>query len=508
MIKRILILAVVRLLSAALTVGAASVTPSSAADYIFTTPLFPDSIRGEVMGDPLAYFDPRGEDIDWLFEAFMERYALVNVRMWDQWTHTKPSFGEWPLSDTNNFYRWSTAVDANGNTNIVVGYNLVTNAPRFSLSVQNADLALHDMADTFYEALGYETGEFGYLSRYLDGGAALESSARAAYDNFGAPSFTNVKFSVSWTNSIVTNINYVSMPMTNGTTSVFSNTWTATFYHPATNAVTNVWLASIIDFCHDGDGPFPGLPNAPELRDAVTRPSHDHFTKPMYDALRAAVRLAEEASITNAAPGISNYLHSVYNEIGFTTNTTSITIDTNEYFSARFYISCNQTRKYQWNQETQQYEVLYDLLVSESRTPNYQAVAPTRFSSEIVTTGNTERVEIEAAFAVVDFFYSLYHQEGGRTNLHWVADAIVDKIVVVPVAFNNHLDISESDARAVVTLDSRSLCEDAASAAGVPAPPEASGYTPSQGTDSYWSVDCNSVVIIYRTKPSSMFNSW
>ena len=461
------------------------------------------------MGDPPAYYDVRGEDIDWMFEAFEERTALIDGAMPARAPHLVPSFGEWDMSATNTFFRWATAVNASGMTNVVVGYNLVTNAPQSSLGRQDITLYYDEfILSTLYRGLGYGTGESGYRSRFLDGNVALSTSARAGYDVYNVPSFTNVTFSVGWTSSDVTNLTTISMPMTNGTTSVFTNRWIAMYRHTVTNAVTNVVVASPLDFCHTMNGPFPGFPNVPELDEALRRPRRNGVTAQLYGALRAAVRLAEEASITNAAPSISNYLHSVYNEIGFTTNTTYITIDTNENFSARYDISCNQTRKYQWNQETQQYEVLYDLWVSESRTPNYQAVAPTRFSSEIVTTGNTERVEIEAAFAVVDFFYSLYHQEGGPTNLHWVADAVVEKIVVVPVAFNNHLDISESDARAVVTLDSRSLCEDAAHAAGVPAPPEASGYTPSQGTDSYWSVDCNSVVIIYRTKPSSMFNSW
>lgn len=510
MMKRILILAVVRLLSAALPVGAASVTPSSATNYIFTSPLFPASIRGEVMGYPPAYYDPRGEDVDWMFEAFKERFALIDGEMPSLETYLKPSFGRWDISATNRLIRWSTAVDASGVTNVVVGYNLATNAPRFTLANQNVKTLYDNIPSIFFaRALGYDTGATpGYRSYYLDGSAELATSARPTYPYGHSPSFTNITSSVGYTNAISSNSTTIEMPMTNGTTSVFTNMWFATLSLPVTNSVTNVVEACPLDYCHAGNGPFPGFPDALKFSIAKSWPTRYGFVAQAYSALRSADRLAEEASITNAAPGMELFTHWVYTEPGYTTNETTTTISTNEHFSSEYSILGSQEKKYAWNSETQQYEAFYDIYVSEKQTPEYQAVAPTRFSSEIITTGHTERVELEAAFAVVELFYSSSHQEGGRTNLHWVADDSLDEIVVVPIAGNNHLDLSEPVARATVTLNSRSLCEEAAGAAGVPQPPEAGGFTPVQGTDSSWEIDCKKVVLIYRTKPSSKFNSW
>jgi hypothetical protein len=508
MIKRILILAVVRLLSAALSVGAASVTPSSAAGYIFTTPLFPGSIRGEVMGNPPAYYDVRCEDIDWLFEAYTERLSLIYGIMPYQQTHLDPSFGKWPLAATNNFFQWTTAVDAAGDKNVVVGYSLVTNAPQFS-SIQDIYSAYGQMADTFRrDKLAYDIGNNSYRQRYIDSDAELSGSARAAYD-FSSPNyFTNVTFSVVLTNSLVTNATYILMPMTNGTTSVFTNRWTAEFEYVSTNAVTNVVEACPLDYCHVSEGQFPCCPGLIELETALIRPRRDGVTAQMYDALRSAVRLAEESAPTNVAPGIIKYHLFEYNEVGFSTNGTSTVVDTNEHYNAYYSLSGEHPKHYSWNTETREYEVFYDIDTYEQRTPAYQAIVPTRFSSDIVSTGGTERVEIEAAFAVVKFMYTLQHQEGGRTNLHLVTDSFIYKITVVPITFKKELDLSEPVARAFVTLNSISLCAESAAANSVNFPQNPSGYTSDYGVYEYWSADCTKVVIIYRTHPSSKFSSW
>lgn len=508
MIKRILILAVVRLLSAALSVGAASVTPSSASDYIFTTPLFPDSIRGEVMGDPLAYFDPRGEDIDWLFEAFMERLALINGRMWDTMTHTKPSFGEWPLSDTNNFYTWSTAVDAAGSTNIVVGYNLVTNAPRFSIGNQDVKLAYELFCEEFFgvNKLGYQTGQFsGYRNYYL-GDAPLLAGLRVAHDYYDSPMFTNVNQSIITTIQTVTNVSYIVMPMTNGTSSVFTNRWTASITHLVTNSVTNVVAATPLDYCHTDNGAFPGFPN--DLTPGQYYHRLDGDLSIMYDALRAAVRLAEETSTTNLVKYVYGSARSYENADG-TTTVYPWSASTNLTQTAVYSISGDHTVwNYSWNEEKHEYDVYYSVFVSEYVTEAYEAIAPTRFKSDLVTTGGVVRVEIKAAFAFVEFEYTKHLQECTAPNYTNVLDVAIHKLVIVPLE-SHSLDITHKDALARVKIDAKAICQKASLACGAPNPPDsAAGYEPSQGESHRWSVECKGIVLIYKTHPSSKFSSW
>ena len=509
MIKRILILAVVRLLSAALSVGAASVTPSSASDYIFTTPLFPDSIRGEVMGDPPAYFDPRGEDIDWLFEAFMERHALINGRMWDPWTHTKPSFGEWPLSDTNNFYTWSTAVDAAGNTNIVVGYNLVTNAPRFSIGNQDVKLAYESFVEEFFwlNKLGYQTGQFNGYQNYYLGDAPLLVSPRVAHDYYDSPMFTNVNHSIRTTIQTVTNVSYIVMPMTNGTSSVFTNRWTASVAHLVTNSVTNVVAATPLDYCHTGNGAFPGFPNETAFNHGL-RSRRDGDLSVMYDALRRATRLADETDTTNLAKHVYGHASTYENDDG-TTTVNPMTANTNWSETAEYEISGDHTVwSSSWNEDTQTYDCYYGIFVAESRTLTYEAIAPTRFESELVTTGGFVRVEIDAAFAVVEFRYRKWHEEWTAPHSDNVLDVAIDKLVIVPLQ-SHSLDLAHKDALARIQIDAQDLSMKAAAASGAPEPPRsAEGYVPPKSEIHEWSMECKGIVLIYRTHPSSKFSSW
>ena len=506
MIKRILILAIVRLLSAALSVGAASVTPSSASDYIFTTPLFPDSIRGEVIGDPPAYFDPRGEDIDWLFEAFMERHALINGRMWDPLTHTKPSFGEWPLSDTNNFYRWSTAVNASCATNIVVGYNLVTNAPRFSIGNQDVKLAYELLSEEFFglNKLGFQTGQYnGYRNYYL-GDAPLIGGPRVAHDYYDSPMFTNVNHSIRTTLQTVTNVNYVMMPMTNGTTSVFTNRWTATYYHLVTNSITNVIAAFAIDYCHAGDGPFPGFPNETAFEHGL-RGRRDGDLSVMYDALRCATRLAETTAFTGRTQRVI-FTRSKYSD----DNGSIISSDsyTNETYSASYAFSADGTDGYGWNSDNQEYDRYDDFWVSEDVATPYEAVAKTRFKSDIVTAGGTVRVEIEAAFAVVELSFAKWVSDWNPPSSDSTLKESVHKLVVVPLS-SYTLDTSTQEALARVYIDIKYLSREAVKVSGAPNIPENPAvYEPPDDEVIFWRAECPSIVLIYRTHPSSKFSSW
>lgn len=501
--RYILILAAVRLLSAALCVGAASVTPSSASDYIFTTPLFPDSIRGEVMGDPPAYFDPRGEDIDWLFEAFMERHALINGRMWDPLTHTKPSFGEWPLSDTKNFFRWSTAVNASSATNIVVGYNLVTNAPRFWIGNQDVKQAYVAFGEEFFvNKLGYQTGQSSYRNYYL-GDAPLLAVARVAHDRYDAPMFTNVNHSIRRTLQTVTNVSYIVMPMTNGTSSVFTNRWTASVAHYATNSVTNVVAATPLDYCHTGNGAFPGFPN-----DLLTQVQYDERPDGnlsiMYDVLRATVRLADSSSNSNSLEYVFYTRSKTANKDGDTIHTDTTT---NTSSTLQYSIGGSSSYSYEWNQEKETYDLYYGFYVSMSQTLPGNAIVITRFKSDVVTTGGFHRVAIEAAFAWVEFTYTKNVDHAPPPHPDFTNEVYIANMVVVPLVGGATLDLDGPDALASVHLDMRDVANLAAAASGAPQPP-GSNYEPPDNEEHYWNAELKGIVLIYTITPSTKFNDW
>ena len=501
--RYIFILAAVRLLSAALSAGAASVTPSSASDYIFTTPLFPDSIRGEVMGDPPAYFDPRGEDIDWLFEAFMERHALINGRMWDPWTHTKPSFGEWPLSDTNNFFRWSTAVNASSATNIVVGYNLVTNAPRFWIGDQDVKQAYVAFGEEFFvNKLGYQTGQ-GFYRKYYLGDAPLLVAARVAHDRYDSPMFTNVNHSIGKTLQTVTNVSYIVMPMTNGTSSVFTNRWTASLAHLVTNSVTNVVASTPLDYCHTGNGAFPGFPN-----DLLTQRQYpgrlDGDLSIMYDVLRATVRLADYRSQTNILEYVYYSRIKSADKSGATINTYTAT---NTSSTLQYSIGGSSGYSYEWNQEKETYDLYYGFSVSMFQTLPGNAIVITRFKSDVVTTGGFHRVAIEAAFAWVEFTYTKNVDHAPPPHPDFKTEVYIANMVVVPLVSGATLDLDGPDALASVHLDMRDVANLAAAASGAP-PPPLSNYEPPKNEAHYWNAELKGIVLIYTITPSTKFNDW
>lgn len=477
------------------TAPAVSVTPSSATNYIFTTPLFPSSIRGVVMGDPPAYYTARGEDVDWMFEAYAERAALMAGRVPSKTERLSAAFGKWPLSETNRFARWTTAVDASGSTNIVVGYSLVTNMPHSGISAQDAK--------NMYAGMWYYLPTIsGEGSRYLDGSAELTDAARVAYDYGHPPSFTNVRFNVHYESSSVSNFNTITMPMTNGTTSVFTNRWTAFILHPVTNSVvTNVVEACPLDYCHAGEGSFPEL-DVTSYDDLV-----ESLATNAYPILRGANRLADETSTTNLVKYVHGSASSYEDEDG--TIIYPWSASTNLTQTAKYSISGDHTVwASSWNKDSHAYDVYYRVYVTENVTEAYEAIAPTRFKSDLVTTGGVVRVEIEAAFAFVEFGYTKYLEEGTAPNYNNVLDVAIDKLVIVPLE-SHSLDITHKDALARVKIDAKAICQKASLECGAPNPPNsAAEYNPSKGEIHSWSVECKVIVLIYRTHPSSKFSSW
>jgi hypothetical protein len=164
---------------------------------------------------------------------------------------------------------------------------------------------------------------------------------------------------------------------------------------------------------------------------------------------------------------------------------------------------------YSWNASTQSYDKYQDIEVYASETPEYHSISPSRFPSELVTTGDTVRVSVYAAFAVVDFQYRRLIRTGDIPNQQWTGVDFIEKAVVVPVPGAALLTDLGDDALVGVRLDSRHLLDAAAAATGVPAPPaSAQTYNPPMGQSHFWSANCKSLAVIYQTHPTAKFNNW
>lgn len=252
---------------AALAAFAASVPQTSADKYYFTVPLHPGGIQGTVMGDPPAYRAMRSEDISWLNEAAAERRALMTGTLPYPRINLVPEFGQWPMSATNGFRGWTTAVfyeNGASKTNIVARYAYKTN-----------DLSGSVMQ--IQKGPAVNTGIIPYANRGQAGGRdyivltglgiqpeKLISDSKVKDVTRGWPSVTNVTTLTvtnwtgrymengQWRESVRANVSYITMPMTNGAVSVYTNSWTEILPHVETAHITNIVESSIEGLMFNG----------------------------------------------------------------------------------------------------------------------------------------------------------------------------------------------------------------------------------------------------------------
>lgn len=467
------LLAVVRLLFSAACAHAATVTPAAATNYLFTTPLRPAHIRGLVMGVPPAYYVPRSEDWDWLAEACAERNALASVWVTNSWsTALVPEFGSWGVAETNRFYKWVTAVDAAGVTNVVVGYSLVTNSP----PSEGAGAHVYDKSTPSLFAEDY----------WLDGEVPLLSGSRGVRGDANSHSHTNVTYSQSYSNVVTNAFSTITIPMTNGTVSVHTNAWTANVTVPGEiHAITNVYHAELVDFCL-ADSPrrfpraFDGVPELPGRPYASFLPVQDVLSN-YYARLRLTVRMSEPA-IEVSSGGVRFY-------------------DETYYSDGEYYAHDGVFRDYF------RFERSYDGI---DRTINYRryaksydAVLTTSLPSALVTLGGTERVTIEAAFRVADVTYR-QSDNGNYTNF--------TVTVFRRVSFPEHLTVTgtyatvsiRDDVLAQVTADIN------AAGYGIPNLPAFNETLPPGQffSEYYYYGRWPRYLLIYRIHPTSKFTDW
>ena len=441
------------------TSSGAAVTPASAADYHFSTPLRPAHIRGLVMGSPPAYYVPRSEDWDWLAEACEERNALATGSIpATKSTALVPEFGTWGLGETNRFYRWVTAVDVTGATNVVVGYNLVTNSP----AARGPGASFRNGLDRPYLVSDY----------WLDGEVDLLSGTVSIPGRLGYAEFTNVIHTLTYTNAVTNAYSLITMPMTNGTVSVHTNKWTAEVSVPVEYLTTNVYTAISEDYCQAvPTNRFPrAFDRVPELPDSNALPVQEVLSN-YYARIRSTARLGEYGGI----------------------------LYTNDYYRAvvDYYDSDGNL----YTRETDSYNYFY--FTRESANERWYAkpfTGPftTKFSSALVTTGGAERVTIEAAYRVGTVFY--YRGGAAPTNL--------SATVISRVSFPEHLIVTGAYAQVSITEDAlaQATADFNAAGHGIPALPALSDTSPGpRETFTYLQPD---YVIFYRIHPTSKFTDW
>lgn len=307
----------IALLGACAAAFAAAVPQKSIGDYYFTHPIC-TNITGTVIGEPPAYSTLRREDIAWLREAFAERRALL-TRKWRGARRsidlTPTAIGRYPLSSSNAFRRITTAKEwKNGvlETNIVVGYNYVTNFGTGIDRLRDTNIGITD--DLSYEQ--YDDFE-GYLS--TDDEDWLQSSQTLVGEGedkeYLGPwrlltPHTNIISNVTTSypsyyyddnNKYVDNttqiVEIITMQMTNGTVSAWTNSWRMPLPRVNAFAKTNIWGKGEYHMLFTGREPKSYDIPEPEAFTGI--PRYSTVTN-WYGWLRGMRRLANEVDATNA----------------------------------------------------------------------------------------------------------------------------------------------------------------------------------------------------------------
>ncbi len=414
MMKRILQIV---LLGLAAQLPAVVVPQTSAADYIFTAPRLTNHIHGVLIDTTNAYGVIRSEDVDWLREAFAERESILSGHLPQP---RRISLGVGPTVKRED-------------------------APRRRIETE-----------------------------WLDGDAPLLAGCRFYSD----AAFTNVYEQTYYTNGVSNAFSVIEMPMTNGTTSVYTNRWTCDKVIPYTVTATNITQGGV-DLFHGVDGePFPVYSNATKLawwRQHETRMPNVRYIADARDALRGTVRLADVGSEwTNSTVTISQ------EDWGGSPRPA----ETNYGYGVTYEFASDGSLDYS----------------SRSATAAFTADVPTRFDSSLVTTGGASRVSIEAAYAYCWFSFVPTDLEGEeRTSV--VSSAVVR-------LSNPSLDMSCDTAFCRVFIDAYSLCSTCASAAGVQAPPQSLSYREPYRHTAVWGVHVSNIAIIYRITPSVKLPDW
>jgi hypothetical protein len=422
MMKRLVQIALLAPLCAAVPAASfgVNVPQTSAADYIFSAPRLTNHIHGVIVDTTNRYGVIRSEDVDWLLEAWAERSRI-----------------------------WSGGL----------GGRLVGTGPVVRRN------------DVIFSLDGY-----GGTGGWLDADAPLLPFVRF----FGGyPTTTNTYAQTSYTNGWTNALSTISMSMTNGVVSVFTNSWRQQKLFPVTSVMTNVHVWDDVDYCHGLDGvPFPAYSNVNLLSWGYFGETFSQFPTVgsiahAREILRGTRRLADKnMSFTNNTFSVSDERY----------HTSGSTMTRTNFVGSCYYMFiAGHSRSVR------------------TRTPPFTADVATRFSSRLITTGGVNRVAVAAIYATGSFMYD--RRNGDNVEQHFNTNAVV--------RLENHaLDISGDKAFCRVRIDAEELCAMCAAAAGCEWPPESINYQTSEGVSTYWRFDVDDFTIIYSVAPSVKLPDW
>lgn len=400
----------------------------SVADYIFTAPILTNNIQGKVLDPAEPYGAIRSEDVDWIHEALAERQSL----------------------QAGNFVRRAPGTGSR-------------------VTEENSWIS-----------------PIGWVDRtdaWLDPDAPILDGCRLS-PYAVRPPVTNVVVRTAYTNAVSNAISVVSMPMTNGTVSVWTNKWSADILLPCVETVTNVHAWTPLDDCHGVVGvPFPMYTNTPRIAYGTLDRAFRRIPSALsisnaYAVLHGTKRLADASWPTNRVIVLSEEA-SKYSSYVATTNYGSGGI---------FYqLSSNCDTNGYWNGRS-------------LRTEPFYADIPTRFTSGLVTTGGVRRVDATALYAYGSAFFLR------RKNS--VEQLSVGAYYVARIA-SPALNLEGSQAVVRAYIDPKGICASVSAIAGMPTPPGAGvEYVPDDGEELSWDVSVDRFLIIYSITPSVKLPSW
>ena len=419
-----------------------TVPQSSAADYVFIRPHLTNHIQG-VIADASSpsntYRVIRSEDVDWLLEAFAERQCIMGG------------------STNGTVYGVGHRVEAG---NIPSG------------SFWNGPMRGSD-------------------GTWLDPDTSLLSGMRL----YGVgKAITNVVVTPVYTNAVTNAISVVTMPMTNGTVSVFTNRWTAyssekMLYRDETT--TNVFYCTALDYCiPDSAEYFPGLTNVPMNSiwyGRIARMPRISEISNAWAALRATKRLADVGvRQTNAVSGIEVSKYAFRDGPSFPPSTNAV------YNVRGYMLSAHTDTNGYWH--------------ATERRPvdGYSAILVTRFDNSLVLAGGVQRVALQAAYASCEISYWSY-------DYHRDPDLqLVQKIFTnAMVRIDGEMKFDGEKATVKLAPDMKALCSAVTAAAGGPGVPDAGvDHKPSAGYGQTWDLRVDTYVLIYSITPSVKLPDW
>lgn len=461
---------------------AASVPQTSADKYYFTIPRHPAGIKGVVMGTP-AYRVMRSEDISWIEEAKRERQALMGLWLSAGTTVLDvPEFGKWPVSATatNGYTKWVTATFyENGalTTNIVARYRTETN------NLSTTMMKIGSSSDGIIKKGNFASADdvWGYLDPSATN-TISSSQVQEIEGNWDWPMITNVTETVStnwsgvyrdetgWHRSEITNVTYVTMAMTNGTTSVHTNKWVEAVPREERQSVTNVVELSWGLLVFDNRSPKFLMRESPPLKGLFKSAAITNCYPILRDAKRI-LRPAYFGTVSNTSVYATQGMWSDSEDDGpESTNATTRTEDWRGVCSKSF----SSTRSEAWyvipeaEDEYQTWDNNGRVGSVGSPSAGITAIVDLGIENWVVFTGGVRRVEKVEVFAgftteykEMDHAYDYSSGESQDRSLD------VKKAVLLKVGETSTIEEgAEGNAVCAISFNAEALCDTAMSAAG------------------------------------------